>query len=113
MVELTYIPCYSQEQYTELFAKCSDDRETYDFVECLAYSHDTAVVMTGKMVDYKSLLTRPFSYNPIGLWFKPWFYQHVEGFLSKGNGEYVELLPLRDYYHRHTRSIFWVIFDQK
>jgi hypothetical protein len=75
LVELTYHPCFSQKEYMDLFAKCSDDRKTFDFVECLAYSHNEAVVMTGKMVDYKELVKKPFSFNPIGLWFKPWFYQ--------------------------------------
>lgn len=55
--------------------------------------------------------------NPIGLWFKPWFFKHVEGFLAKqgkGNGEregeWVEYVPLRHYYHRHSKSLFWGAF---
>lgn len=43
--------------------------------------------------------------NRIGRWFKPWFYKHVE---SKFEGKnLVEFIPLRDYNHRHTKSIFW------
>merc|ERR1719265_1235491 len=46
--------------------------------------------------------------NSIGLYWKPWFYKHVEEFLKKDpNGVYVEYIPLRHYYHRHTKSIFW------
>lgn len=45
--------------------------------------------------------------NKIGLWHKPWFFKHVETFLSYGKG--IEYIPLRDYYHRHSRSIFWEI----
>jgi hypothetical protein len=44
--------------------------------------------------------------NKIGQWYKPWFFKHVESYLVTGkNGS--EIIPLRDYYHRHTRSIFW------
>lgn len=46
--------------------------------------------------------------NAIGRWYKPWFFKHVESFLlnKKNNIEYI---PIRDYYHRHSRSIFWEI----
>ncbi|KAG7177545.1 Delta(24)-sterol reductase-like 2 [Homarus americanus] len=46
--------------------------------------------------------------NEIGRWFKPWFFKHVETFLKK-NETGIEYIPIRDYYHRHTRSIFWEI----
>ena len=48
----------------------------------------------------------PFQMNQLGTWYKPWFYKHVETFLHK-QGEHIEYIPLRDYYHRHTKSIFW------
>jgi len=44
--------------------------------------------------------------NAIGRWYKPWFFKHVEGYLLR-NKKGVEYIPLRDYYHRHSRSIFW------
>jgi delta24-sterol reductase len=45
--------------------------------------------------------------NRIGRWYKPWFFKHVESFLVRGPGS--EYIPLRDYFHRHSRSIFWEI----
>jgi Delta24-sterol reductase len=51
------------------------------------------------------------SFNAIGLWFKPWFYEHVRATLGSAKSEVVETMPLRDYYHRHTRSLFWEIRD--
>jgi Delta24-sterol reductase len=42
--------------------------------------------------------------NSIRFWYKEWYYKHVEKFLEKEGYEYI---PLRDYYHRHTKSIFW------
>lgn len=48
----------------------------------------------------------PLKINRIGLYYKPWFFKHVESFL-KADHTAVEYIPLRHYYHRHTRSIFW------
>lgn len=47
-----------------------------------------------------------FQLNSIGNYYKPWFFKHVEHYL-KTNREGLEYIPLRHYYHRHTRSIFW------
>lgn len=47
-----------------------------------------------------------FQLNSIGSYYKPWFFKHVENYL-KTNREGLEYIPLRQYYHRHTRSIFW------
>lgn len=44
--------------------------------------------------------------NRIGVWHKPWFFSQVQQFLNT-NTSGTEYIPLRDYYHRHTRSIFW------
>ena len=41
----------------------------------------------------------------VGWWFKPWFYQHAETALKRG--EFVEYIPTREYYHRHTRCLYW------
>ena len=114
IVQVAYLPCHSQDEYIQLFAKASLDKgKNSDFVEGLVYSHDEAVIMIGKMVPYSEL--KFTSFNPIGLWYKPWFYQHAKTYLSKpgfkgqGNLEsYTEYIPLRDYYHRHTKAIFWV-----
>ncbi|XP_036710208.1 delta(24)-sterol reductase isoform X2 [Balaenoptera musculus] len=48
--------------------------------------------------------------NNIGNYYKPWFFKHVENYL-KTNREGLEYIPLRHYYHRHTRSIFWELQD--
>lgn len=68
-----------------------------EFVECLVFSKDRAVVMTGDMVD-----SCQFEHlNEIGTWHKPWFFKHVETYLTSGKG--TEYIPIRDYYHRHSR----------
>ena len=55
----------------------------------------------------------PVVINPIGNFYKPWFFKHVEGFLepAKEGKEWVEYIPLRHYYHRHSKSLFWEIQD--
>lgn len=47
--------------------------------------------------------------NDIAKWYKPWFFTHVGDMLKTvPKGEtVVEYLPLRDYYHRHSRALFW------
>lgn len=46
--------------------------------------------------------------NKIGRFYKPWFFKHVESFLITWKiGE--EYIPLKDYYFRHNKSLFWEI----
>lgn len=104
-VRLEYRPCHSQAQLLEEFSKATKDAEANQFVEGLSYSKDTAVVMVGSMTPS----AETGKVNKIGRWYKQWFFKHVEGFLTSGAG--VEYIPLRDYYHRHTRSIFWELQD--
>lgn len=102
-------------------------KENNQFVEGLMFNLNRGVIMTGNMVNSaepgkvyisKSCLKHifiliidkmyfPFQLNIISRWFKPWFFKHVESFLDVGT--HVEYIPLRDYFHRHSRSIFWEI----
>ncbi|XP_065566869.1 delta(24)-sterol reductase-like [Artemia franciscana] len=100
-VKLNYEPVRSLEEAVKAFEKCSMNSEENEFVEGIMFSLNKGVIMTGKMVHS----AEPGKLNPIGKWYKPWFFKHVESFLSTGKA--TEYLPLRDYYHRHTRSIFW------
>ena len=47
--------------------------------------------------------------NRINDFWKPFYFRWVETFLDKGCGE--ELVPLKHFLHRFTRSIFWEIED--
>jgi len=102
-VRLQYIPCHSLDELVQRFTDESLKETPHFFVEMLMYSRDTAVLMLGDMVDASQVNRKKI--NSIGRWYKPWFYRHVETFLKKG--EDVEYIPLRQYYHRHTKSIFW------
>ncbi len=70
-----------------------------EFVEALVFSPDKAVVMTGDLVDSCGDLD---SLNEIGRWHKPWFFSHVESFADADRAA-EEHIPLRHYYHRHSR----------
>lgn len=115
-MKLQYIPCYTLDEGINTFRKfCEDVENPPDFCEALAYSNEKMVVMPGWFVDEDQMKKdKQYSnlYNPIGRWYKEWFYKHVESYFNKENisegGEHrYEYLPLRDYYHRHTKSIFW------
>ena len=75
-VRLDYTPVYSLEQMIETFEREVERSDSANFVECLVYSKEKAVVMTGNLVDS----CEPGKLNEIGLWYKPWFFKHAEGF---------------------------------
>ncbi|KAM4872973.1 delta(24)-sterol reductase isoform 2-T2 [Thomomys bottae] len=104
-VKLRFEPVHGLEAICEKFTQESQRSENH-FVEGLLYSLDEAVIMTGVMTDELD----PSKLNSIGNYYKPWFFKHVEKYL-KTNQEGLEYIPLRHYYHRHTRSIFWELQD--
>jgi delta24-sterol reductase len=127
-VELAYLPYHTKSEAVREFARHSREAK-YDFVECLAYSKDKYVVMVGTLVETKNIPGTV--YNPIGRWYKEWFYKHVEHCLERNYGvarskkddrsstedtallgvHHREVIPLRHYYHRHTRGLFWEMSD--
>jgi delta24-sterol reductase len=103
-VRLTSYPCHTHDDGVRLFSEKVTAAAPSDFVESLAYSITQSVVMTGDMVDASEVDRSKL--NSIGWWFKPWFYKHVETALQS-DAPRVEYIPLREYFHRHTKSIFW------
>lgn len=104
-VRIHYRPVNSLDEMVSVFEKASRDTENNDFVEGLVYGRDRAVVLVGRFADS---VARDGKLNAIGLWYKPWFYKHVETYLEQRK-EGVEYLPVRDYFHRHTRGYFWAM----
>ncbi|KAG8657647.1 delta(24)-sterol reductase [Manihot esculenta] len=76
-----------------------------DFVEGMIYSRTEGVMMTGRYASKEEAKQKGNKINSVGWWFKPWFYQHAQTALKKG--EFVEYIPTREYYHRHTRCLYW------
>lgn len=101
-VRLEYHPVQGLDEACALFTKfaCADNPP--EFVEGFLYSVDTAVIVTGEFTDRSDADL----VNRVGRWYKPWYYEHVRSHLRIGPR--IEYVPLREYYHRHSRSIFWV-----
>jgi delta24-sterol reductase len=104
-VKLHYQPVRGLQAIVDAFDRASRDTARNDFVEAIVYDRDSAVVMRGQFSD---TIEPGGRLNRIGRWFKPWFYKHVQSHLD-GDAEAVEYIPLREYYHRHTRSYFWAM----
>lgn len=104
-IRVHYQPVHSLDDMVDVFEKASRNTEENDFVEGLIYSKDTAVIMRGNFADE---IGTDGTFNAIGRWYKPWFYKHAQTYLNNSQAG-VEYIPLRDYYHRHTRSYFWTM----
>ncbi|XP_045473479.1 delta(24)-sterol reductase-like [Harmonia axyridis] len=104
-LELTYVPFKSSEDMAKYLRKTVENKIN-EFVEVLVFNKSESVVMIGKQTD--KIDTDNF--NPIGRWYKPWFFKHVQDMLNQ-KSHVTECAPLRDYYHRHSRSIFWELQD--
>lgn len=110
-MRLTYTPVRGSlrelaQAYTDSFApRDGDQKKVPDFVESLIYTPTEGVFMTGRYASKDEANKRGNVINSIGWWFKPWFYQHAQTALKRG--EFVEYIPTREYYHRHTRTLFW------
>lgn len=101
-VKLHYQPLKGLDNLVNAFESASRNTD-HQFVELLQFSKDEGVLMTGNFAD------KPDSKavkNPIGRWYKPWFYTHVIDKMSDNSID-TEYIPLRHYYHRHTRGLFW------
>lgn len=102
-VKLQYHPVNSLDDAVRVFEEESLKKNVNHFVEGLMFDLDQAVIMTGSL----SATCEPGKLNEIGKWYKPWFFTHVKKFLDEGPG--YEYIPLREYYHRHTRPLFWEV----
>jgi len=81
------------------------------FLEATVYSKHTAVVQCGEMCDAPTTPEDKAKVNGINWWWKPFYFRHMQYLLEAGHETYEEIIPLKHYYHRFTRSIFWEIED--
>ncbi|KAK4491526.1 hypothetical protein RD792_002277 [Penstemon davidsonii] len=98
-MKLTYKPVVGNLQelaqgYIDSFAPRDGDQDNPekvpDFVETMIYTPTKAVCMTGKYASKEEAKRKGNKINSVGWWFKPWFYQHAQTALKKG--EFVEFL---------------------
>ncbi|KHJ96314.1 hypothetical protein OESDEN_03727 [Oesophagostomum dentatum] len=107
-VKITYTPTSTVEEMKSKLTEESNCREN-EFVEGLQLSRNAGVVLRGRFSEgppknFASSITR------IGRWYWPWFYTHVEAIVSSKK-DLTEFIPIRDYYYRHTRSLYWELRD--
>ncbi|CAH0403550.1 unnamed protein product [Chilo suppressalis] len=111
-VRLEYHPYAKLSELADRFRKESLDKEPHQFIEALLFTKDTGVVMLGDMVDEPG---SDGKVNKIGKWYSEWFFvqvqRHLKNYRKDISKIVVEYIPLRDYYHRHTKSLFWELQD--
>ncbi|KAJ1923334.1 hypothetical protein IWQ60_005944 [Tieghemiomyces parasiticus] len=103
-MHLTYEPCHTLDEMADKVTKYCESDNPPPFLEVTVYSKETSVIMLGEFADVTTAEQRA-KINHVNRWYAPWFYKHVEKFLTTGQAD--EYIPLRQYFHRHTRSIFW------
>ena len=108
-VKLSYEVVTGRQQLQDrLIGACKTGKQAgVEFIEAIAFDADRAVLMTGRMTNSDSHVPL----NAIGQWHQPYFYKHVESMMFDKSATHTELIPTRDYFHRHSRSIFWEIED--
>nr|CAB3451579.1 unnamed protein product [Digitaria exilis] len=107
-MRVTYTPVRAAASFKDMAQAYADSfvaaADPPDFVEGLVYSATEGVMMTGVYATAEEARNNR-RINRVGWWFKPWFYQYAQTALRRG--ELVEYIPTREYYHRHTRSLYW------
>lgn len=101
-VRLTYRGVSSREEAAAEFTRLACAEKPPRFLDALMFSRDRGVLMYGDFAE----LPKGETANRVGRFYKPWFYKHAEA-LGRRAGETHEYIPLRDYYHRYTRSLYW------
>ena len=110
-MRLTYKPVRGNlrklaQAYADSFAPRDGDlAKIPDFVEGMIFNPTEGVFMTGRYASKEEAKEKGNVINSVGWWFKPWFTEHARKALKKG--EFVEYIPTRDYYHRHTRCLYF------
>lgn len=103
-MHLEYIPCHSQEEFCAQFQSLSESENPPSYLEGLVYSPSKSIILCGELADLEE---QPgVAINRINRWYKKWFHTHLESLFTK-KGPHIELIPLRQYFHRHTPSVFF------
>jgi len=109
-VRMVYEPTKSAAQLTERLTALAalPEGKAPDFLEATLYDKERAVIQAGYYVS-KAELPPSTPIVPINAFYRPFFFRHVETFLDGPTCE--EVVPLKHFLHRFTRSIFWELED--
>ncbi|HEX5660472.1 MAG TPA: FAD-binding oxidoreductase [Polyangiales bacterium] len=100
-VRVNYEPVEGLDAICRRFEELVRSARPPEFVEVLLFDLERGVIVHGDFAELP-VGAKP---NHIARWWKPWFYKHIESHLTKGLR--TEHIPLREYYHRYTRSLYW------
>lgn len=102
-IKLSYEPVYSLDEVVAEFTRVTNDSNV-ESVEGIMFNLNEGVIMNGVFTDE----CEPDKLNYLAKWYSPWFYKHVETYLTKRqNG--VEYIPTIDFYHRQNKAFFWLM----
>ncbi|KAJ3111632.1 Delta(24)-sterol reductase [Physocladia obscura] len=100
---LVYEPIRTVDDMVNRFTELAEATNPPEYLEGIQYDYHNGILTHG---DFADIVGNDGVYNAIGNWWKPWFHRHAETLMKK-NHPTVEYIPLRDYLHRHTRSLYW------
>lgn len=106
-LRMVYEPTSSAEQLTAKLSEYAAMEGAPDFLEATQYDRHRAVIQAAW---YAESPPAGRVANPINRFWKPFFFRYVETFLNR-DSPYEEYIPLKDFLHRFTRSIFWELED--
>lgn len=102
VVKLTYTPLTGRKEFAQYTDACASPTPP-EFLECIFFTRDTAVMITGECVD-PATVTGDIPFNHMGAWYKPWYHEHVRSFLQCAGPQH-EFVPVNDYLMRHDKSM--------
>ncbi|KAL1922149.1 uncharacterized protein VTP21DRAFT_10791 [Calcarisporiella thermophila] len=103
-----YIPIYSKQDIVQTWTKYQTASSPPDFLEGIQFSENEAVICVGH---YENEVKPGDVINDVTRWWTPYFFKQCERYLRR-HRRGMELIPLKAYYRRHNRSVFWVLQDQ-
>ncbi|XP_040577304.2 LOW QUALITY PROTEIN: delta(24)-sterol reductase-like [Lepeophtheirus salmonis] len=106
-IKLTYVRTDTHDEMVSVFDQMVKDKSV-DSIEGLVYSKTKSVMMKGSFIEKNEIGN--YYVNALDRWYKKWFYTHVEDVVQHQK-EYTEVVPTKDFFHRHNRPYFWVARD--
>lgn len=104
LVELTYIPFGTVAQASAYMEERIRE-PAVDFLDAIAYSPQSTIVCSGRLVDEAPKGVPPVRFSRRG---DNWFYLHVEKRTARTTELQTDYVPLVDYLFRYDRGGFWV-----
>lgn len=105
---MTYHYCNGSKAVENLITGAGKE---HNFIEGFAFSPTDFIVMLSDFSEDQHPPTK--NINHINRYYKPFFHNQVKKVMKRlkrgdGKGTIEEYIPTLDYYHRHTRGVFWM-----